>query len=274
MTAAPINSGAERAAFGTLAIGVVLATITGLSWLFDERLITGISVWSKPIKFSLSFSLHLLTLVWLVSLLEPRARSGRWAGGALLAASAATLVEILYVAVQGARGRASHFNTETAFESFMYYQVMGGAALVLVATTFAIGVLVLRAGRSELSAGLRLGAWLGATLGAVATLGTAGLLATGAVDGPGPWVGGERSNASGLPLVGWSTTGGDLRVAHFFATHMIQFLPLMGFLADRLQAKRPRLLVLAAAAVALGVTGGALVQALNGRPLLPASAGM
>ena len=76
-------------------------------------------------------------------------------------------------------------------------------------------------------------------------------MAAGAIDGPGHWVGGLRSDEHGLPLVGWSTTGGDLRVPHFFATHLMQALPLTGWLADRLLPARARTLVWAAAALGL-----------------------
>ena len=44
----------------------------------------------------------------------------------------------------------------------------------------------------------------------------------------GHWVGGTATDAGGLPIVGWVRDGGDLRVAHFFALHAIQLIPLFG----------------------------------------------
>jgi hypothetical protein len=77
----------------------------------------------------------------------------------------------------------------------------------------------------------------------------------------------------GLPLVGWSTVGGDLRIGHFVGLHALQALPLLAillsrFLSGRLTvATRARLLLVAGAAYGV-LTMSLTWQALRGQPLL------
>lgn len=264
---------ARDMAVDAAAICFALLLPTAVIALVDTRSLDGAGIWAKPLKFQVSFGLHLLTVALLLPLVagDVRRRAITRVPVTLLAVGA--LLEVLYVTLQAARGRHSHFNVETGLESFLYYGVMGGAAVTIVVATAWIGGLIWRHPAPQRRPGLALGAALGLVLGSAVTLIVAAPLAAGAIDGPGHWVGGLRSDAHGLPLVGWSTTGGDLRVPHFFATHLMQALPLTGWIADWLRPGRARALVWAAAALGLLVTAGTLTQAVSGQPFLGVASG-
>lgn len=238
----------------------------------DPRLLNEISVWVKPAKFALSLALHYATLAWAIGLLAPAWRQGDYMRRSFLLSLCAGFFEIAYISLQAARGRASHFNEATTAEMVLY-SVMGVGAVILVVQSFDLGRHILKSPRRELDAGVRLGAGLGLTLGSVATLVTAGIMGSGAVPAAlgypeGHWVGGTLSDAGGLPLLGWSTSGGDLRVPHFFSTHIMQVLPLLGWLADRWRPGQARGLELAGAALLLAVVIATSVQAGLGQPFL------
>jgi hypothetical protein len=247
-----------------------LLCVTAIAYVFDNRLINDINIWTKPNKFNVSFLIQLVTVIWLWKLVEPAKRNSKFGAGLVAALSVSGLIEIFYIAFQSLRGRASHFNNQTAWESFMYFAVMGGAAVVLVVTSSMVGVMIWRFATASARAnkGLYWGAASGLFLGGIATLITASVLASGAIAGPGHWVGGVRTDVGGLPIVGWSTTGGDLRVSHFFATHLMQAIPVAGWLADRLIPKLAGWVVGLACLIGLVVVYATFVQAIQGRAFL------
>lgn len=255
----------EQIAWMTVGVMAALLPATLLLLQIDPRQLIGVSVWAKPIKFQLSLSLHFATLALLVRTLTPRAAARIPLRAGFIAAAAAALLEILYIVLQAARGRASHFNIETPLEA-MAYQAMGVGAVVIVAVAVQTGFVIWREARPEAGPGLVRGAFLGLVLGGLATLVTAGALGSGEIAGPGHWVGGVPSDADGLPLFGWSRSGGDLRVPHFFATHLMQALPLIGLVADRWQNRRARGIVLGAAILGIGLITATFLQAVAGHP--------
>lgn len=229
----------------------------------DPRTLDGVGVWQKPIKFEISVFLHLATLLVLSALVAAPAQQTRLYRWLMTAVAIAGSGELAYIVLQAARGRASHFNDQTAIEGIMY-GVMGVGALALVIASFGLGVLIWRRPSGSGSAGLRLGAIIGLTLGSVLTLVFAGYMSSAL----GHSVGALPGQAGALPLTGWSSQHGDMRVPHFFGTHLMQALPLLGLAADRFVPSSARGLVIAGTLLGMGLAVATFVQALYGLPLI------
>ena len=248
-----------------LLLAAIPATL--IAQQFDARMVNDINIWIKPLKFYGSTALHLATLAVLARFLSEKARAGMGLSIVAGVSAFAAIVEIAIIVMQSARGVGSHFNFSTQLDALIY-SFMGVGALLLIMPAMVVGVWLLRAPVTEkLTPGLKLGGGLGLTLGFILTLGIAGYMSA---QSGGHWVDAPRTDAGGLPLFGWSREGGDLRVPHFFATHLMQALPLVGYAADKMSgnyaaAKR---IVWIAAGGGLAVAFATFVQALNGQPFI------
>ena len=81
-------------------------------------------------------------------------------------------------------------------------------------------------------------------------------------------MGGTPDDALGLPIMGWSRDGGDLRVPHFFALHAMHFVPAFGLLSIWLFGRERRWPVVVFAGLYTGAVIFVFLQALAGRPFL------
>ena len=88
----------------------------------------------------------------------------------------------------------------------------------------------------------------------------------------GHFVGLPDGEGGKLPVVGWSTEAGDLRIGHFIGMHAMQVLPLIGaFIVaqnQQLNERKQRQLVWIAGAGYLGVVILVTWQALRGEALV------
>jgi hypothetical protein len=255
---------------------VPMAILAAVGLVVDDRVLVDAPIWFKPLKFSVSFSAFTLTLSWMLSLLPRGRRVGWWAGTVV---AVATLIEIVIISGQAMRGKRSHFNYATPFDEGLY-NAMGATVILLWLATVAVAVLLLRAHIAD-----RVTAWAMRSGIFLALAGTAvGFLmdqpAPGQESGVSDIVGahsrGVPDGGPSMPLTGWSTTGGDLRVPHFIGMHALQLLPLLalGLAAlaprfTRLIDNRVRLrLVALAAGVYAAVFVLLLSQALRGQALV------
>ncbi|WP_433248834.1 hypothetical protein ACQPYK_01245 [Streptosporangium sp. CA-135522] len=264
-----------------LMLGLVLAAGVGL--VVDGRTLLGESVWVKPLKFGFAFALYAGTLAWLLTKLRKGKRLGRWIGTVF--ALAAT-VEVGAITVQAARGTFSHFNAEQtdpitlALVPILTFGVM---IILITQLILAIVVLIQRTGGASLNRAIRAGLGL-AVFGMLVPVYwlVAEIHPRTVTDANGHQVpmyqghGIGDPDGHGMPLTGWSVTGGDFRVAHFFALHGIQVLLLLTAVLAALAAKhawlraekvRARLV----GSAALGYTGLVAVvtwQAWRGQSLI------
>lgn len=270
----------HRPLIGLAVVMAVLTVATGVLAIADPREILGQNAWFKPLKFVLSTAIYAVTFAWLIGQVHRFRRAAEVLG---TITTVALLVEIAVIAWAAAAGTTSHFNITTPLNGTLWAAMAGSIVVVWLATAL-VGVTVAlspgpdAARNLAVRAGIVLGI-IGMGLAFLMTSptaeqlddfqGVAGAHAVGVADG-GP----------GLPFLGWSTQGGDLRIPHFIGLHALQAIPL-GLLALELLSRRvavlrvPRVrfrLVLIGTLAFAAMLGIVTWQALIGEPIVRPSA--
>lgn len=239
------------------AISFACFLILSIVMLFDSTQVLGINRWIKPIKFFISIAFFLWTVAIYLRYLK-----GHGKLSAILTWSFIVIftIEMIAIVMQAARGTTSHFNHATAFDDTVF-TIMG---VSIFASTILTGILAFRYFRSEIDLPRSI-VW-GMRLGLIVFLAGSfegGYMSTQIGHGVGVADGG-----AGLPLVNWSTTGGDLRVAHFLGLHAFQAVPLFAVLLERLRIGNSTPLTVGFAFTYFAIFTLVFVQALLGRPLI------
>ncbi|MGB6150686.1 MAG: hypothetical protein WBG48_01740 [Pricia sp.] len=231
-----------------------------LGMMLDHRTLMGVNVWVKPLKFAVSIVLYFLTVGYLIT----RYPYSNLKKNIINHATAwSLLLEFAIIAFQGARGVPSHYNVSTPFDGilFLLMGVFVGINVILMAL-FIFDTLRLKLNTTKPMQWAILLGWLTIFFGS--------------------WVGGQMIGQAahnvgvadggvGLPLVNWSTKGGDLRVAHFFAVHGLQIIPLFAVWASRKWSAGTRNQIIAVTVFALlfaSWIGYIFYQAKQGIPLI------
>ena len=250
----------------------VTAAVALVGIFVDPRILTGVPIWLKPFKFTVSLAVYGLTIAWMLSLLPRRSRIAEWAATVLVAMGT---IEMTVIVAQVIRGQTSHYNDTTPLNSALW-SAMGMAITVLFTAHLVIAVVATRQRIADRAAKYAIRLGLGLSLlgmaAAVPMVLPSQAPAGGATGISGAHTVGLPDGGPGLPLVGWSTVGGDLRVGHFVGLHALQALPLLAIalhlLRNRLdEATRVRLLLVAGAGYA-ALTVSLTWQALRGQSLV------
>lgn len=219
---------------------------------FNTQLkVAGANAWHKPIKFAFSIGIYCWSMAWYMK--DLRSFPVQAINMAIYISMG---FEIIYIAVQAARGQASHFNVGTPFYAGLYALMAIGATIAAICAA-----VVGWAWWNQLPEGISNAYLWAVRFGFVLfvifsfqgfMMGSKLAHTVGAEDG-----------GRGLPFLNWSREHGDLRIAHFLGMHALQILPLMAFYFLR-NTTGVILVALAYAAA----TGWVLVKAIWGKPLL------
>lgn len=203
-------------------ISLVGALVLVPLWMIDTRMLGGISVWEKPLKFFISSVIFSITYSWLSSFIT---RGARWVklSGLFIAVSLA--VELILIVAMASIGQTSHFNVSSATSIVIWSLMATFISIVLFSTLFISSMILIQKDQEfNLRLSLALGSFntaVGMGLAYLMTSPTANQLAN--FQGiAGSHSVGVSDGGPGLPFFGWSTVAGDLRVGHFFGLHSIQ----------------------------------------------------
>ena len=214
-----------------------------------------VSAWIKPFKFAISTTLFAWAMAWYMHYLP--AFEHRWYDWTVIVLLS---FEIGYIALRAAQGQLSHFNISSGINATLY-SLMATAITVVTLYTAYVGWLFFTTEVTAMPAhylwAIRLGIVLFVLFAFEGFL--MGSRLTHTVGGP--------DGTRGIPLLHWSYTHGDLRVAHFIGMHALQILPILSFHLLR----STRATVVLAALYGL-IAGAVLVLALRGKPLLKSAA--
>lgn len=254
----------------------VLVVVCLVGLIVDPRTLLGVNVWEKPLKFAISTAIYAVTWSWLIGQLQSFRRVAWWAGtlsAALLA------IELVIIAGASAVGVTSHFNVSTPLATALW-AVMAVSITTLWVATFVVSIILFRnpLGDRARTLAIRAGALI-----ALAGMGLAFLMTGPTAQQLDDWQGiagahtvGMADGGPGVPLLGWSTVAGDLRIPHFVGMHALQVIPLALILIELASRRvavlrsvnvRYRLVAIIAGAY-VAVLGVLTWQALRGQSIV------
>lgn len=256
---------------GLAMLPVILSAVMGL--IVDHQLITGVPAWVKPLKFAISISIYCFTFVYLLTFVRGHRCLVSVIG---MTTGISLLVEMILVTLQVVRGTTSHFNLSTPFDSLVF-RLMGGSIGFLFTAAIILAVVLLRQRLADRAWDWALrfsviAAIVGMAVACLMLIPTPAQLATSSAGIMGAHNVGVPDGGPGLPILGWSTVGGDLRIPHFVGLHGLQALLIVGWLVNVTRSwltMRQRIILVIIAGVSyLGLIALLTWQALRGKSII------
>lgn len=242
----------------------LLASIPCLFAMFvDPRTLEGVSVWLKPMKFLISLSVYYATLGWLFGYLPTKLQRRRLGYALICIPIIVGVLEMSWLITAAIYGVPSHFN-DTNFVWQLTYILAGLGAVALVTVILIQGILISRNRDIQLPGAFRLALVLGCVIASLGTLLVANYI--GVLSGP--VVGAISAGDNTVPFFGWARSAGDLRVAHFWALHAHQLIPLAGWFIVNRASNHAYLKVCVLSMLYVGLVLGTFIQALQGQPFI------
>ena len=210
---------------------LLIANLVGL--VVDPRTLIGEPVWLKPSKFAISSVFYAGSLMWILAMIEDRPRTVRIVSWVT---AVAMIIELVLISLQAFRGVRSHFNVGTPLDTAIF-SIMGTSILALWIVSVVAFVALARQSFTNRPWGVVLkwallltviGSALGGTMTSPRDSQLEVAMAGGGMPESGAHTVGAPDGGEGLPGVGWSTEGGDLRIGHFLGLHALQILPIIG----------------------------------------------
>jgi len=210
--------------------------------------VMGANAWFKPVKFAFSIGLYTCTMAWFTAYLPDFNQ---------IVFNYAVIIllgfELVYIAIQAAKGQLSHFNMSTPFYAFLF-QLMGLAASAIALYTLYITFLFFTENVPNLPDYYLWSIKISLILFVIFSLEGAvmGARMSHTIGGP--------DGGPGISFFNWSKKFGDPRIAHFVGMHALQLLPLLSYFVFK-----NTIITLIAGLIYALLAVSILVQALKGR---------
>jgi hypothetical protein len=259
----------------------LLISILGL--IFDPRAtaIINTPAWSKLFKFSVSILLMTPALIWAIKITTGKTR--RSANIAASVIGTMLSLEMILILIQATRARPIHFNYTTPLDSVLWI-IMTVGIFTMFAAFVVLLIAVWRGVRQDpvIAWAIKIGfviTAIGLITPTISTSPNAVQLKATQTKQPNILLGAHTIGSPnaipdaepGLPLIGWNTQHGDIRIGHFIGLHALQLIPLLGiWLSKRKRLNQNRQLALLWTA-GLGYFGLMLLttwQALRGQSIV------